>query len=38
VWEEGLLTILGAIVGDLVGKVMCIFWRCRVGWHELWVV
>jgi hypothetical protein len=25
VWEEGLLTILGAIVGDLVGKVMCIF-------------
>ena len=22
-WEEGLLTVLGAAVGDLVGEVMC---------------
>ena len=37
-WEEGLLTVLGAAVGDLVGEVMCVPSRCGVKRYELGVV
>ena len=37
-WEEGLLTVLGAAVVDLVGEVMCVPSRCGVEWGELGVV
>jgi len=35
---EGLLTVLGAAVGDLVGEVMCVPSRCGVEGDELEVV
>jgi len=38
VCEEGLLTVLGPAVGDLVGEVMCVPSRCGVERDSLGVV
>ena len=37
-WEEGLLTVLDAAVGDLVEEVMCVSSRCGVVRDVLGVV